>query len=235
MTTPKKPAGSAAPRSSGSRTTTATKAPRKTAAQKAAEAKTQEPVNIAELVGPTEHLAEDIRGNSRAVADLSEVIQNFQFTADHASKILSERDRTYEFALVHTAQGATARVRLVDISNEDEMEEWPDSLVDFVISNVVVDPETGEQKLAGDVKLLKSDGRIDAGMARALWKTSNEMARAICIRGFMEPKLIASEEDRTSPDEVLVEVIDPDDRKRFMEWNDATQGEANAKARTFLT
>jgi len=152
-------------------------------------------------------------------------------TADLAAQAREERDRLHDFELKHTGAGIFARVRHVDLSDTATLTMLPEQLL-RVILGAVNDVETRE----GKPTAIDEAGKVDIERAIKAAKAETAATDAMCVAGFVEPRLVLTQEEKDrerDADVVLVADIHPADRRRYVEWTQGRLAEASEKVVTF--
>ena len=152
-------------------------------------------------------------------------------TADLAAQARRERDRLHDFELTHTGPGIFARVRHVDLSDTATLTMLPERLL-RVILGAVNDVETREGRPA----TMTADGKVDIDRAITAAKAETAATDAMCVAGFVEPRLVLTQEEKDrdrDADVVLIADIHPADRRRYVEWTQGRLAEASEKVVTF--
>lgn len=134
-------------------------------------------------------------------------------SAKVANDAQAKREQVHDFALPFTAPGTWAKVHAVQISDPSVMMSLPPLLVKQLVEETIEAAEV----------LAKSEDLIEQFQQYGLVITAH---RATCIAGFIDPPLIMSETDRTSPDQVVVDAIHPRDQHRYYEWCQDVLGRA---------
>jgi hypothetical protein len=168
-------------------------------------------------------------------APIAEIVQPFVFSADFVDAAVTfQNGDLVDFALPNTMPGAVAKVRLINPNSTDDIAGFPKDILEYALKSIRIDPATGDATFRDDMPAILDESGTVTATGLELMQMEIRMIDAIAIRGFVEPRLIESESDRSSPSDVLVDVISPRDRRRFYELCVATYSEANATARTFL-
>jgi len=149
-------------------------------------------------------------------------------TADLAAQAREERDRLHDFELTHTGPGIFARVRHVDLSDTATLTMLPERLL-RVILGAVNDVETRE----GKPTAIDEAGKVDIERAIRAAKAETAATDAMCVAGFVDPRLVLTQMEKDNDDAVLVADIHPADRRRYVEWTQGRLAEASEKVVTF--
>jgi len=167
-------------------------------------------------------------------APIAEIVQPFVFGADFVSAAMAyQNSETIEFAIPNTLAGAVAKVRLINPNARDDIAGFPKEILEYALKSIRIDQTTGAAEFRDDMPPIVDESGSVTSTGLELMQMEIKMIDAIAIRGFIEPRLIGSESDRTDPADVLVDVIAPADRRRFYELCISTFSEANATAKNF--
>jgi len=82
-------------------------------------------------------------------------------------------------------------------------------------------------KVGDQPSAMRSDGSVSLAQWQRNSKANEDICNAYCVAGFLKPRLIFSEMERTADDQIPVELIDPYDRQQFFLWSE-TNNEAAA-------
>lgn len=140
-------------------------------------------------------------------------------TPDRARQAREQAERGFIFRLKWT--GGKAHVRRIDPTDRLVMGQLPDRMQGRVLKALT---DYGQTSSALD----KGGNIVPAKVMNNLAK-QEDLVNAYCIIGFLKPRLIASEADRTSDDEVVVTDIAWQDRRAF--WGVCTSDEEAAANR----
>jgi hypothetical protein len=82
-------------------------------------------------------------------------------------------------------------------------------------------------KVGDQPSAMRSDGSVALAQWQRNSKANEEICNAYCVAGFVKPRLIFSEMERTDDGQVLVTDLDAYDRQQFFLWSE-TNNEAAA-------
>lgn len=132
-------------------------------------------------------------------------------TAKMADVARTQRDQVRHLELTATRPGTYARVRLVDLHDTTQLLELPADELRRVLEMA------NAARAYSDRPAELEDGSLDVERAVVLARADAETRDAYVVAGFLEPRLIRGEGDRTSPAQVVVDAIHPADRQAFFE------------------
>lgn len=157
--------------------------------------------------------------------------QPFVLTASLADLARERRNRVQDFALTATSEAlgreVIAKVRRVDLNSVDAILALPEQLTRQVLEMQAAVTKAQEQGVTNP------DGTVNADTAMQAMQMVRETRDLYCVAGFVEPALIADEARRTRDDQIVVDLIDPTDRRRFFEWCSGQETEARATVARF--
>lgn len=138
-------------------------------------------------------------------------------TPARARAARTKAEHGYWFRLPRT--GGKALVRRISGSDRASIGSLPQHQQKLVLDALA---KSGEQPSA-----LRADGSINPAQWQRNAKANEEICNAYCVAGFLRPRLIFSEAERTDDSEVVVTDVDPHDRQLFFLWSE-TDNQATA-------
>jgi hypothetical protein len=157
--------------------------------------------------------------------------QRFVLTASLADLAREKRNAVQEFELTATSaavgQRIVAEVRRVDLNSVDAILALPDTLTRQVLE---MQQQVAKAQQDG---VTNADGTLNEDVGLKALRMMQEAQDLYCVAGFVNPPLIQHESLRTRDDQIVVELIDPADRRRFFEWCTGQNAEARATAARF--
>lgn len=154
--------------------------------------------------------------------------ERFILTSETAELAKEARLAPQEFALEATAPGAIARVRVVDLNSLDDILALPERF-----RRQIFEMQKEVERRNGNFTVKDDDGNIDIESGMEAIRLYKQAIDLYCLAGFVEPKLITSEHERTDTAQVLIELVHPADRQRFFEWCQSRNTGANATVAKF--
>ena len=155
----------------------------------------------------------------------------FVLTASLADLAREKRNAVQSFELTATSaavgQRIVAEVRRVDLNSVDAILALPDSLTRQVLEMQARVAKTQQEGLTN------ADGSLNEDVGLRALRMMQEAQDLYCVAGFVRPPLIQHEALRTRDDQIVVDLIDPADRRRFFEWCTGQDTEARATAARF--
>lgn len=128
-----------------------------------------------------------------------------------AEQARAARDGLQAFELTATSPGTWARVRMVDLSDSDQLVALPAD----VLRDVLQAHEDARAYVGQPVTL--EGGGLNIERVVALGKGDQLIRDAYCLAGFVDPPLIRHESARIAPAQIVVDAIHPADRQRFFD------------------
>jgi hypothetical protein len=136
----------------------------------------------------------------------------------------AQAERGYWFALSRT--GGRARVRRISAADRVQVGHLPFPQQQRVLNALARMTETATAR--------RADGSVSVPQALRNMREQEEVVNAYCVAGFLQPRLIFREEERTSPDEIVVGDLDFTDRRQFFLWCETDNEAAAERAAPFL-
>lgn len=157
------------------------------------------------------------------------------FSRSLAERIREKRNAVHEFALTATAAQLgepipPAKVRIPDLGDPDILMALPETLLRTILK-VVNDVESKEGTVA-PIDISKPD-EIDLTAAKQNAMRQRAIVDAYCLAGFVEPRLVMTEDAQANVDDWLLSDIHPSDRIAFFNWCNGQHTEATATAVEF--
>lgn len=145
-------------------------------------------------------------------------------TPERVAAAKLQADLGYWFRLTRT--GGTARVRRISAADRIAVGHLP-----FAQQQRVLDALAGVGQTAN---ALRSDGSVSVPQALRNMAEQDELVNAYCVAGFLQPRLIFREQERTAPDQIVVTDLDSQDRRQFFLWCETDNEAAAERAKPFL-
>jgi len=142
--------------------------------------------------------------------------------AARASRV--QADRGYWFKLTRT--GGRALVRRLSATDRVSIGHLPFHQQQRVLNALARMGENADTR--------RFDGSVSVPQALRNLANQEEGINAYCVAGFLKPKLIYAERERTAVDEVVVTDLDPIDRRQFFLWCETDNEAAADRAEPFL-
>lgn len=140
------------------------------------------------------------------------------------------RNRTHEFELKHTldeeGQPTTALVRKPALLEADEMRQLPDHIQQGIFKLM-----EATEAFEGDDDTTQTEAQVRA--AARHYGSIADMADGYVLRGFIEPKVYATEEEADANGGVCLADIDMNDRFAFFDFCSGAREQAAETARPF--
>ena len=131
-------------------------------------------------------------------------------TPSQAKAAREKREAATMLTLKHT--GGKALVRHATLSDVSVIGALPDKLQRRVLQMI------NDIRAITDTSTTSDDGSLDVDKTITLLKGDAKTIDIHCLIGFVKPRLIVADSDRTDPGEVVLSDIDPRDRKAVFDW-----------------
>lgn len=139
-------------------------------------------------------------------------------TPERARAARTKAEQGFWFRLPRT--GGKALVRRITSADRVAIGTLPQHQQQRVLNALA---KVGDQPSA-----LRSDGSVSVSQWQRNSASMEEITNAYCVAGFLKPRLIFSESQRSADDQICVDLIDPYDRQQFFLWSE-TNNEAAAQ------